>query len=128
MKTFVVDDSAAFRSALGTLLGSVPAIELVGEAEDTADAIEAILRTSPDAVILDLQLKTGSGLPVLKAVKRLLPKTRFLVVTNLAYGSYRNHCLAAGADDFFDKSKDLDRLIAHCTHLAATGTRQESAP
>ncbi len=105
------------REAHRTLLGSVPGVTVVGEAVDSDEAIGAILRTKPDLVLLDLTLRTGSGLPVLQTIKLLRPAIRVFVVTNHVSEPYRNRCRDAGADDFFDKSSDLDRLRNACAAM-----------
>jgi DNA-binding NarL/FixJ family response regulator len=126
MKIFLVDDSDVFRSALATLLGALPGLTIVGEAVDADEATSAILHANPDLVILDLKLRTGSGIHVLESVKLLRPTLRVLVLTNHAHSLYRDRCMAAGADHFFDKSADMDRVVELCGQLHRAGGAVEA--
>ena len=66
-----------------------------------------------DLAILDLQLKQGNGLRVLKAVRRSTHRLRatIAVFTNYAFPQYRKRSLELGADYFFDKSRELSRVV-----------------
>jgi len=71
-------------------------------------------------VILDLQLKQGTGLGVLKALAPVRPAgTKVIVLTNYAIPQYRDRSLALGADYFFDKSREYDRVRNVLEELAA---------
>jgi DNA-binding NarL/FixJ family response regulator len=63
-----------------------------------------------DAVILDLQLHTGSGFGVLRALHARAEAPPVIVFTNFAITAYRDSALALGATHFLDKSRDYDRL------------------
>ncbi len=81
---------------------------------DSADSAIALLSGAPfDAVILDLQLKQGSGVPVLAYLQREgLIETMFAaVLTNHALPAYRARCRQYGVRHFFDKSFEFDRVI-----------------
>ncbi len=123
MKTFIVDDSEPMRIALAQIVQSIPGAKVIGQAVDSDEAVGAILRTRPDLVLLDLTLRTGSGLPVLQTVKLLRPNTRIFVVTNHTGQPYRDRCAQAGADQFFDKSTELDALHRACGALAGALSR-----
>ena len=70
----------------------------------------------PEMVILDVQLPDGSGLDLLGTIKQERPNTRVLMFSN--YALYRKRCVAEGADDFFDKPMDLERLTATVRQFA----------
>ena len=81
---------------------------------DTSDeAIALLTGESFDAVIIDLQLKHGSGVPVLAYLQRegLIDRTFAAVLTNHALPAYRERCLQYGVRHFFDKSFEFDRVI-----------------
>ena len=84
------------------------------------DAIEAVARLNVDVVILDLQLRNGTGFGVLRAVRALPKKPIVVVLTNFALRSYRETALALGARDFLDKSRDYDRLPAILAEIASS--------
>jgi DNA-binding NarL/FixJ family response regulator len=117
---YIVDDSASIRSRLVEMLGGIADVIVVGESVAQADAIEGILRTHPGAVLLDLRLLEGSGIEVLKAVRRQQPDIVFVVLTTHAEPQYRNACARAGAAYFLDKSTEFDRVRDVIAEIAAT--------
>lgn len=112
MKVFITDDSSIVVERLADLLGQIRGLELVGHAGDVPQAAQLIQKLNPDVIILDLQLPNGSGLDVLKVVKRNSHQTCVIVFTNFPYPQYRKRCLDAGANFFLDKSSDFDKIPA----------------
>lgn len=110
MNLFIVEDSIPVRERLVRTLEGLHGLEIVGTAEDVSPAIEALSATPPDALILDLQLPSGSGLQVLRAVRSKLPRMRVIVMTNFAAEPYRKAAMAAGAEVFLDKSAEFGRV------------------
>jgi DNA-binding NarL/FixJ family response regulator len=78
-RVFLVDDHHLFRSGVRSELGD--AVEVVGEADDVAPAVELILERRPDVVLLDVHLPSGGGQDVVEAVKRQAPEVRFLALS-----------------------------------------------
>lgn len=117
---FIVDDSAPIRARLAEMLAGMAEVRLVGEAGSARDAVAGILRTRPDAVLLDLSLMGQTGLAVLRAVRPQSPATVFVVLTNHSETQYRQACARAGAAYFLDKSTDLDRVRGVLAEIAAT--------
>ena len=78
-------------------------------------------RSRGTCVILDLQLRVGTGLGVLKALQGLLAREPHIAIvfTNYAFRQYRERALALGARHFFDKSRDVDAMRKVLTDLAA---------
>ena len=83
---------------------------VVGEGVSPRDCIDGILRSHPDVVVLDVHLEGGTGLEVLKAVRRADPSIVFVVLSNTANPAYRKRYLAEGATRFLDKSGEFDQL------------------
>lgn len=110
MKVFIVDDSRVVVERLVDLLEEVPGAELAGRAGDVEEAVRGIRKVKPDALILDLQLPGGSGLDVLRAVRRDVPQLLVVVCTNYPHAEYREECLAAGANFFLDKSAEFAKI------------------
>ena len=110
MRVFIADDSFIVVERLVDILRQIRGIEVIGCASDGPRAAQSIERLDPDAVILDLQMREGSGLDVLRAVKKNSPTTTVIVLTNFTYPQYRKRCLDAGADLFLDKSTDFQKL------------------
>ena len=107
---FIVDDVPAMRERLRELVGEVSDVDVVGDAGTAAEAIAGILDTHPACVLLDYQLIGGTGVDVLRAVHGQATGTVFVVLTNHPDPQYRRACIAAGADHFFDKSTEFDRI------------------
>ena len=116
----IADDSPPVTDMLRELISDAGRIEVAGVADTESDAIAAIRRLKPDVVILDLQLKTGSGTDVIRAVRAAkdLADTRIVVTSNHTSPQMRAGCLELGADDYFDKVKELGALTAKLGELA----------
>jgi DNA-binding NarL/FixJ family response regulator len=117
---FIVEDSESVRRRLARMLGDIEGVRVVGEAETPGEALEGILRTRPDSVLLDLHLLGGSGLEVLRRAHPQTPGTVFIVLTNHPDAQYRRACMAAGADYFFDKSSEIAKVREVIAGLGAT--------
>ncbi|MET0517582.1 MAG: response regulator [Burkholderiaceae bacterium] len=127
LKTYIVEDSPVIRENLIATLEELVPIEVVGAAEDEASAVQWIRRADShaDLLIVDIFLKAGSGLGVLKAAQRLALSRaeglgcKLVVLSNYATQEMRRTCLGLGADRVFDKSNEIDALILYCTDVAA---------
>jgi DNA-binding NarL/FixJ family response regulator len=118
MKLVIADDSSVVRERLTAMLSNVEEIEFIGQAQDVGDAIGSVEELKPDAVILDIQMPGGTGIDVLKHIKKVQPATVVIVLTNYPFSQYREECIAEGADYFFDKSLEFERAIEVCKRLA----------
>ena len=118
---FVVEDSPAIRERIVEMLTHVDAATLVGEAETAVDAIAGIRACHPDLVLLDIHLREGSGLDVLRATRAAASRPTFVVLTNDTSEFQRATCLAAGANHFLDKSLDFLRVTEIISTLEAHG-------
>ncbi|MFQ6675986.1 MAG: response regulator transcription factor [Fidelibacterota bacterium] len=110
MKLLIVDDSPLFRDRLAAMLSDLPRVQVVGYADDVESARDAVTRFHPDVVTVDIRLPRGSGIDVLKDIKTRSSGTRVIILTNYPYPQLKRKCLAEGADEFLDKSNDIDRL------------------
>lgn len=121
LHTYIVEDSPVICENLIATLEELVPVRVVGTAEDEATALrwlgEAGRRV--DLVIVDLFLKRGSGLGVLRSAHALHPRYRLVVLSNFASPDMRRQCLALGADRVFDKSTEIDALVLYCEQLAA---------
>lgn len=120
LRCYLVEDSPRIRRSLIATLEEMLALDIVGSAEDEATAT-AWMRDTPelvDLMIVDIFLKQGSGLEVLKRARELRPQMRLAVLTNYATADMRRRCTAIGADRVFDKSAELEELLAYCGELA----------
>ncbi len=111
MRVLVVDDAAPVRARIVVLLREA-GLEVVGEAETAAAALQLASSLTPDAIVLDLQLPDRSGIELLPLLKARDPSPIVAVLTNFTHPACRSRCLSLGADFFFDKSRDFDSVAA----------------
>jgi len=112
LRVFVVEDSPHIRQVLAEELVVPGEVEIVGFAESEAESIKALSEREVDAAIVDLRLKEGSGLGILKrfGLDTSPRRPKLIVFTNHTFPELRLHCLQLGADYFFDKSAEYDAL------------------
>lgn len=110
LKVFITDDSLIVREHLVTMLDELAGIEIVGQAENVAEAISGIQNLQPDVVILDIRMPDGSGIDVLRHIKQDGVGPMVIILTNYPYPGYRQKCMQAGADFFLDKSTEFDQI------------------
>ncbi len=123
MKVFIADDSPPVVERLTDLLRGLPGIEFAGDAGNVLAVLRCVRQLQPDALILDLEMPGGSGLDVLRAVRRDLPDLQVLICTNYPYPQYRSECLAAGANYFLDKSAEFDKIPMILRDLMRTAAK-----
>jgi DNA-binding NarL/FixJ family response regulator len=120
LKVVIADDSALVRERLAVLVSDLENVELVGQASNAPEAIEIIQRLRPDVVILDIRMPGGNGIQVLEVIKannEVVPL--IIMLTAFPYPQYRKKCLEAGAEYFFDKATEFERVAQVVKQLAA---------
>lgn len=124
LKTYIVEDSPVIRENLIATLEELVAVQVVGTADNESAAVYWLTqgRNTCDLVIVDIFLKSGSGLGVLTASTHLPDHTKLVVLSNYATPDMRRKCMELGADKVFDKSNEIDGLITYCQRLAAGDT------
>jgi DNA-binding NarL/FixJ family response regulator len=111
MNVFIVDDSKIVVEKLTAMLSAIDGVECVGHARNALDAIRSIVEMKPDVVILDIRLNGGgNGMDVLEQIKKENPPPVVIMLTNYPYPQYRKKCQGLGADFFFDKVTDIEKL------------------
>lgn len=117
LRVFLADDSRLIMERVAALLATVEGVEIIGSARTVRAAIRGIQHLSPDLVILDFQLPDGTGKDVLKTIKQSTVPPLVIMLTNVSYPQYRTECMQWGADYFFDKSQEFERVIEVCKNL-----------
>jgi DNA-binding NarL/FixJ family response regulator len=117
LNVLLVEDSPIICGLITDLLGEVPGVRLARSVATEADAVAAVRDGTVDVVILDLQLRDGTGFGVLRALRKMARRPDVVVLTNFALSTYREKALELGAAHFLDKSRDYDRLPDILTHL-----------
>lgn len=120
LRCFIVEDSPVIRENLIATLEEMLPLSVVGTAEDEDSALRWLRSPAGecDLVIIDIFLKTGSGLGVLREARAARGARRLVVLSNYATPDMRRRCLELGADRVFDKSSELDELIGYCDELS----------
>ena len=108
----LIEDLPLVQKVLRDLLEETGEYQVCVMSETESGAIADFIKHQPAVVIVDLNLKEGSGLGFLQQVRRMHLDWRpvLIVVTNYAISALEAACLKAGADHFLDKSRDLARL------------------
>jgi DNA-binding NarL/FixJ family response regulator len=121
LNTYLVEDNPVIRENLIATLEELVPVHVVGTAADEASAVVWLRDPAHpvDLVIVDIFLQGGSGLGVLRAAQGLPQRYRLVVLSNFATPAMRHRCLALGADRVFDKSNEIEALIAYCAALDA---------
>ena len=112
LRIYLIEDNEIVREALLNIFNGLLAAEVVGWSETEAEAMEW-MSAHPgcwDAAVVDLFLRSGSGLGVLQANPARLAGQRMVVLSNYATPKIRRQCLAAGADAVFDKSNEIEEF------------------
>ncbi|MEO7152948.1 MAG: response regulator [Burkholderiaceae bacterium] len=127
LRTYIVEDSPMIRENLIDTLEEMAQVEVVGTADNEAGAVTWISSKADqcDLVIVDIFLKTGSGLGVLQACSKATRarNLKMVVLSNYATPDMHSRCIKLGADQVFDKSKDIDALLSYCNALAVRHPR-----
>ncbi len=110
-KVFLVDDHPLLREGLVGLIDRLPELKICGEAETAGEAIEGICRTRADAAIVDLSLKEGSGIELIKAIRSRSPGTAVLVLSMHDERRYAERCIRAGARGYVMKAELATRVV-----------------
>ncbi|XHS77940.1 response regulator [Burkholderiaceae bacterium UC74_6] len=138
LRAFIVEDSPVILENLMDTLEEMANVEVVGSVGDEAAAVNWMLQDpqhGADLFIVDVFLRSGTGLGVLQAAQRLGVAARRVVLTNYATDDMRDRCASLGAERVFDKSQQLEELISYCAGLseslnppqAVTGIESESS-
>jgi len=122
LRVLLVEDSPVICGLIAGIVNDVPGVTVAERVGSEREAVAAIGRVDPDVVILDLQLRKGTGFGVLRAMRDMPHRPVAVVLTNFAIDAYRDAALELGARDFLDKSRDYDRLPGILDEIAAALT------
>jgi DNA-binding NarL/FixJ family response regulator len=121
VRVLIVDDQALVRAGFRMILESEPDVEIVGEASDGAEALEAARELSPDVILMDIRMPNLDGL---EATRRLLEEPgdvpRVLMLTTFDLDEYVYEALRAGASGFMLKDTPPEQLV-DAIHVVARG-------
>lgn len=129
VKALIVEDNPVILDNLVITLEELAQVQVVGSVADEPGALRWINNAPEpfDLMIVDIFLKAGSGLGVLRAAQQARLGARRVVLTNYANSDIRRRCADLGADRVFDKSGELEELIAYCGRLGDGRATQPGA-
>lgn len=110
-RVFVVDDHPIVRQGLAMLVNQEPDLTVCGEAEDAQTAMQAVMATKPDILVLDISLNGPDGLDLLKNVRMRLPNLPVLVLSMHDESIYAERALRAGAQGYIMKQEATDKVL-----------------
>lgn len=110
LKVLIIDDSSLIRERLSSEIAEMGAVELIGQAESAKQAAETLDQLEPDLVVLDICMPDGDGIQVLKMLRARDPNPVVIMLTAFPYAIFRQKCLEAGAEFFFDKATEFNQV------------------
>ena len=116
LKTYIVEDNPTIRENLIATLEELANVEFAGTTDNEDDA-KVWLNDNQNVwhlAVVDLFLKQGSGLGVLHSCRERNPQQKVVVLSNYATSDIRKRCAQLGVDAVFDKSNEIDALLAYC--------------
>ena len=120
IKTYVVEDNPTIRDNLIATLEELTDVNTVGTAETEREGVDWLTNSNNawDLAIVDLFLKQGTGLGVVSACKNRLTHQKVIVLSNYATQDVRKQAALLGADAVFDKSTEIEQLLAYCDNCS----------
>ncbi|MFN8447740.1 MAG: response regulator transcription factor [Anaerolineae bacterium] len=119
IRVVIADDHGIVRQGLRALL-SRPGIEVVGEAENGAAAVELAKTLQPDVLLLDIRMKDSDGLQALPQIKAASPRTSVIMLTTYANPGYLARAISGGAAGYLSKETNPEQIV-RAVRAAATG-------
>ena len=122
IRLFLVDDEPIVRKGLRLLLGVKPGLAVCGEADNEHDALAGILAAQPDLAVVDLTLKLGDGLALIKELRRHCPALRILVFSMHQEAHFATAAFAAGAHGYVVKEEGSEGVLGAIQIVAKGGS------
>ena len=117
MKVLIADDSKLMRERIRETISIFNSVEIVSETDNGLSTIEELDKQKPDIAIIDIRMPDKNGLEVLKELRLKNKTTKVIILTNYAYDQYKDKAFEIGADFFFSKSEDFDKIAATVAEL-----------
>lgn len=118
IRIVVADDHEIVREGIVGLLRSVDGFEVVGQASNGADAVEAVLSLDPDVLVLDIVMPVMDGIEAARKVRTTHPRTEIVILTAHRSGAYQRRAFEAGARGYLLKESGFEKLAESIRHAA----------
>lgn len=120
VRVLLVDDHELIRKGLANSFALEPQVDVVGEAGSVAEALTVFDETRPDAVVTDLQLPDGTGLDIVRRLRKDQPGLGLVVLTMHAGDDQIFAAMEAGASGFVGKDAPAGEVVRATVHAAAS--------
>jgi DNA-binding NarL/FixJ family response regulator len=120
-RIMLVDDHPVMRDGLAQLINHEADMTVCGQFENSGEAFDAIPRLQPDLALVDISLKGGSGLELVKSVRSNYPKLFILVLSMHDEGLYAERVLRAGGSGYITKQEASERVLGAIRHVLGGG-------
>lgn len=110
IRIYLIDDQAMVRVAFKSLLSQAASFEVVGDSGDVREAVDQIAALRPDVLLLDITMPGLSGLDAIGLIRKVSPRTRIIMLTNLEGETYVDQALKAGAEGYLSKDSEPAEL------------------
>ncbi len=121
IRILLADDHASVRAQIRARLGHEPRFEIVGEAQDSAEAVECALMLKPRIVLIDPMMRDGLGLEATRQIAARLPGTAVVVLTAFTDTAQRIELRKAGTRYILNKGIESQRLVDILHEMGQTG-------
>jgi len=126
VRVYLVEDSPILTKLLVGLIEADSGAIVVGQSDNARSALADISSLDPDLVVLDLHLREGNGVDVIRALRasdKAASLPTLVVLTNHSGLPYRKAAREAGADHFFDKSTEIPMMLSLIRSLMGSAAR-----
>jgi two-component system response regulator YesN len=125
MKVLIADDSQLILDRLQEMLSDFKGAEVVAALKNGLDSLELIKSLNPDLVIIDINMPKLTGLQVLETIKKENSKAIFIILTFYASKYFREKAMILGADYFFSKVDDFEKVSTVVSNLLANEDKNQ---
>ncbi|MCB0372535.1 MAG: response regulator transcription factor [Muricauda sp.] len=122
ISVLIADDHMLFRQGIAAMLAEFEQLEIVGQAANGQEALDILETTTPDVLLLDIEMPEVDGFQVLKALKKRKSTTKVLVLTMHHSGAFVQNIVSAGADGYLKKDSDQHILIGAIEQVHTSGS------
>lgn len=122
IRVALVDDHSLVRDGIRALLTVVDFLDIVGEADSGASAVEMVARTLPDLLLVDIGLKDMNGLELTRLLRREHPSIKILILSMYDNNEYVSESVRSGASGYVLKNSPSREIIAAIEAIASGGT------
>lgn len=126
MKVLLADDSHFILDWLQDMLCGYENVEVVGAFKNGTDALDGLRMLKPDLAIIDIKMPNLSGLEVLKEIRKENETVKIIILTFFAMDRYRDQAVVAGADYFFSKVDDFEKVTVVISEMLAKESNDNS--